>query len=114
MFVPSSGKQYLERKLKAMKEFFQKILAWKYGKIALWSAAGVVVVAVGLVIALSVTSPKTNDGPNSARQASLSITISQSSLKLTSIESVMPSSHLILCRPLLLLPPNPPSITLFQ
>ena len=40
-----------------------------------------------------------------ARQASLSITNSQSSLRLTSIESVMPSSHLILCRPLLLLPP---------
>ena len=46
----------------------------------------------------------------SACQASLSITISQSSLKLTSIELVMPSSHLILCRPLLLLPPIPPSI----
>ena len=42
-----------------------------------------------------------------ARQASLSITNSRSSLRLTSIESVMPSSHLILCRPLLLLPPNP-------
>ena len=40
-----------------------------------------------------------------ARQASLSITNSWSSLRLTSIESVMPSSHLILCRPLLLLPP---------
>ena len=39
-----------------------------------------------------------------------SITNSQSSLRLTSIESVMPSSHLILCRPLLLLPPIPPSI----
>ena len=49
-----------------------------------------------------------------ARQASLSITISQSSLKLTSNESVMPSSRLILCRPLLLLPPIPPSISLFQ
>jgi len=49
-----------------------------------------------------------------AHQASLSITISWSSLKLTSIESVMPSSHLILCRPLLLLPPVPPSISLFQ
>ena len=48
-----------------------------------------------------------------ARQASLSITNSQSSLKLTSIESVMPSSHLILCRPLLLLPPIPPSIRVF-
>ena len=49
-----------------------------------------------------------------ARQASLSITISQSSLRLPSIESVMPSSHLILCHPLLLLPPIPPSISLFQ
>ena len=44
------------------------------------------------------------------RQASLSITNSQSSLRLTSIESVMPSSHLILCCPLLLLPPVPPSL----
>ena len=45
-----------------------------------------------------------------ARQASLSITNFQSALRLTSIESVMPSSHLILCGPLLLLPPIPPSI----
>ena len=49
-----------------------------------------------------------------ARQASLSITNSQSSLRLTSIESVMTSSHLILCRPLLLLPPIPPSIRVFS
>jgi len=49
-----------------------------------------------------------------ARQASLSFTNSQSSLRLTSIESVMPSSHLILCHPLLLLPPIPPSITVFS
>ena len=49
-----------------------------------------------------------------ARQASLSITNPRSSLKLTSIESVMPSSHLILCRPLLLLPPIPPSIRVFS
>ena len=49
-----------------------------------------------------------------ARQASLSITNSWSSLKLTSIESVMPSSHLILCRPLLLLPLIPPSIRVFS
>ena len=48
-----------------------------------------------------------------ARQASLSITNSRSSLRLTSIESVMPSSHLIFCRPLLLLPPIPPSIRVF-
>ena len=45
-----------------------------------------------------------------ARQASLSITNSRSSLKLMSIESVMPSSHLILCLPLLLLPSISPSI----
>ena len=43
-----------------------------------------------------------------------SITNSQSSLRLTSIESVMPSSHLILCRLLLLLPPIPPSIRVFS
>ena len=49
-----------------------------------------------------------------ACQASLSITNSRSSLRLTSIESVMPSSHLILCRPLLLLPPIPPSIRVFS
>ena len=49
-----------------------------------------------------------------ACQASLSNTNSQSSLKLKSIESVMPSSHLILCRPLLLLPPIPPSIRVFS
>ena len=49
-----------------------------------------------------------------ARQASLFITNSRSSLKLTSIESVMPSSHLILCHPLLLLPPIPLSIRLFS
>ena len=49
-----------------------------------------------------------------ARQASLLITNSRSSSKLRSIESVMPSSHLILCHPLLLLPLIPPSITLFQ
>ena len=49
-----------------------------------------------------------------ARQASLSITNSWSSPRLTSIESVMPSSHLILCRPLLLLPPISPSIRAFS
>ena len=49
-----------------------------------------------------------------ARQASLSITNSRSSLRLTSIKSVMPSSHLILCCPLLLSPPIPPSIRVFS
>ena len=49
-----------------------------------------------------------------ARQASLSITNSQSSLRLTSIEPVMPSRHLILGCPLLLLPPISPSIRVFS
>ena len=49
-----------------------------------------------------------------ARQASLSITNSGSSLRLTSIKSLMPSSHVILCHPLLLLPPIPPSIRVFS
>ena len=49
-----------------------------------------------------------------ARQASLSITNSRSSFRLRSIESVMPSSHLILCRPLRLLPPIPPSVRVFS
>ena len=49
-----------------------------------------------------------------ARQASLSIAISRSSLKLMSIESVMPTSHLILCHPLYLLLPISPSIRDFS
>ena len=48
-----------------------------------------------------------------AHRASLSITNSQSSLRITSMESVMPYSHLILCRALLLLLPIPPSIRVF-
>ena len=51
---------------------------------------------------------------NAACQASLSITNSRSSLRLTSIESVMPSSHLMLCRLLLLRPPIPPFIRVFS
>ena len=49
-----------------------------------------------------------------AHQASLSITNSRSSLKLMPIELVIPSSHLILCLPLLLLPPIPPCIRVFS
>ena len=49
-----------------------------------------------------------------AHQASLSITNSRSSLKLTSIQSVMPSNHLILCCPLFLLPSILPSIRVFS
>ena len=50
----------------------------------------------------------------SARQGSLSFTISWSLLKLTFVESVMPSNHLILCHPLLLLPSVFPSIRVFS
>ena len=52
--------------------------------------------------------------PSAARQASLSITNSRSPPKPMSIESVMPSNHLILCRPLLLLPSIFPSIRVFS
>ena len=58
--------------------------------------------------------PTLCDAMNHSTQASLSITSSRGSLKLTSIKSVMSSSHLILCRPLLLLPPIPPSIRVFS
>ena len=58
--------------------------------------------------------PTLCDPMKKEHQASLSITNSQSSLRLMSTESVMPSSHLILCRPLLLLPPIPPSIRVFS
>ena len=51
---------------------------------------------------------------NYSHQDPLSFTISWSLLKLMSIELVMPSSYLILCRPLLLLPPIPPSIRVFS
>ena len=58
--------------------------------------------------------PTLCDPMNRSTPGPLSITNSRSSLRLTSIESVMPSSHLILCRPLLLLPPIPPSSRVFS
>ena len=54
------------------------------------------------------------DPMNCSTPGPLSITISRSLLRLMSIESVMPFSHLTLCRPLLLLPPIPPSIRVFS
>ena len=64
---------------------------------------------------VSQSCPTLCDPMNHSTPGLLSITNSRSSLRLVSIESVMPSSHLILCRPLLLLPPIPPSIrVLFQ
>ena len=67
-----------------------------------------------LVNSVTQSCPTLCDPMNAARQASLSITNSRSSLRLMSIESVMPSSHLILCRPFLLLPPIPPIIRVFS
>ena len=58
--------------------------------------------------------PTLCDPMNRSTPGLLSITNSRSLLKLMSIESVMPSSHLILCHPLLLLPPIPPSIRVFS
>ena len=57
--------------------------------------------------------PNSATAGTAARQASLSITNSRSLLKLMSIESVVPSNHLILCHPLLLLPSVFPSIRVF-
>ena len=58
--------------------------------------------------------PTLSDPMNRSSQAKLSITSPWSSLKLMSVALVMPSSHLILCRPLLLLPPTPSSIRVFS
>ena len=87
---------------------------WKhFGAIKMKNATGIYWVEPNSVQSLShvrlLATPWT-----AVRQASLSITDSWSSLKLTSIESVMPSSHLIFCRPLLLLSPIPPSIRVFS
>ena len=68
----------------------------------------------GIVLSSVAQSCLTLCDPMNPSQASLSITNSWSSLKLLSIELVMPSSHLILCRPLFLLPPVPPSIRVFS
>ena len=66
-------------------------------------------------ISVAQSFPKSLATPwNAACQASLSITNSWSLLKLMSIELVLPSSHLILCHPLLLLPPIPPRIWVFS
>ena len=74
-----------------------------------WNFPGVAVVVPSFHCVQLIATPWTV-----ARQASLSITISGSLHKLMSTESVMPSSHLILCRPLLLLPSVFPSIRVFS
>ena len=67
-----------------------------------------------LLFSLSVMSDSLQPAWTAAHQASLSFTISQSFLRLTSIELVMPSNHLVLCCPLLLLPSIFPSIRVFS
>ena len=74
-----------------------------------------VTISVQLILVQSLSRVRLFETPwIAAGQASLSITISRSSLRLMSIKSVMPSSHLILCHPLLLLPPVSPSIRIFS
>ena len=71
--------------------------------------------ADAVVVVWSLSRVRLFDTPwTAARQASLSFTLSQSLLKFMSIESVMPSNHLILCHPLLLLPSVFPSIRVFS
>ena len=66
------------------------------------------------VVLVAQSCPTLCDPMDSSIQASLSITNSRSLLKLMTIELVMPSNHLILCRPLLLLPSIFPSISVFS
>ena len=84
---------------------------------ALWDQLLCAVYSVPLHVSVQFSHSVVSDSlqpHETPRQASLSITSSWNSLRLTSIESVMPSSHLILCRPLLLLPPIPHSIRVFS
>ena len=78
------------------------------------SAAPQMKMSGSLLLSRSVVSSSFASPWAAARQASLSFTLSQNSLKRMSMESVMPSSHLILCRPLLLLPSIFPTIRVFS
>ena len=71
-------------------------------------------ISVAVIVVQAKSCPILCDPWTAAYQAFLSFTISQSLLKLMSIESVMPSNHLILCHPLLLLPSIFPSIKVFS
>ena len=77
-------------------------------------ACGLLVPQFSQFTSVAQSCPTLCDPMNCSTPGSLSITISRSSLRLMSIESVMPSSHLILCHPLLLLPSIPPSIRVFS
>jgi len=95
----------------AITQVWQKVLKVEYGKIERHVKISNTHYTIWLVTSVqSLSCVRLFSTPwIAARQDSLSITNSRSSLRLTSIESVMPSSHLILCRPLLLLPPIPAS-----
>ena len=86
------------------------MLAWRYGGLLMG-----VQLAESAEIQHNVQSyPTVREPMDCARQSSLSFTDSQSLLKLMSIESMMPSNHLIHCRPLLLLPSIFPNIRVFS
>ena len=88
------------------------LVDWGNGfSLPLWAKSTLFFSSVSSVAQLC---PTLCDPMNCSTQACLSITNSRSSLKLMSIESVMPSSHLILCHPLLLLPPIPLSIRVYS
>ena len=82
---------------------------WKVNRMWEWSPHDMIIVIQSLSPVRLFVTPWT-----AAHQVSLSFTISQSLLKLMSIESVMPSNHLILCHPLLPLPSIFPSIRVFS
>ena len=109
----------IDRKWKFKKcEFCDKFKLWFYvhSEDLCWSALERMVSLYFSSVQFSSVAqscPTLCDPVNCSMAGLLSINKSQSSLRLTSTESVMPSSHLILCRPLLLLPPIPTSIRAF-
>ena len=91
---------------------FTRYVKFRFGKLAIWCSH---LIKHQIRSDQSLSRVRLSVTPwIAAPQASPSITNSQSSLRLTSIQSVMPCSHLILCHPLLLLPPIPPSIRVFS
>ena len=121
LFAPSGLKDttFLAYLLLVLEKRIEIVSLWKANvevlnliavKVALFGSR---VFVSSVQFSCSVVSDSLRPHEIAACQASLSITNSRSPLRLTSIESVMPSSHLILCRPLLL-PPVPPSIRVFS
>ena len=111
-----------------MQKFHFKILTLSRQKFKVYKDIGIRIFIILEIIRISINKKFRSDQTRSVAQSCptlcnpmnrsmpglLSITNSWSSLRLMSIESVIPSSHLILCRPLLLLPPIPPSIRVFS